>query len=217
MAPMPSDPLTLGDLAVPEQRAGRPAKKPKRERVSRDRLLDVAVDLTVTEGWSAVTITRVAEAAGVARQTVYNEIGTRSDLATEMTMRELDRFLTCVNQAFDAHPDDVIAGIRQATQDTLELGEHSALLRAIASATTGAETEFLPLLTTHSAPLFAAVTTVIRDRISAYDHPFNPVELEIVIDAYVRMVLSYLMQPASTPALTAESLAWIAERVFQLA
>ena len=35
MAPMPSDPLTLGDLVVPEPRVDPPAKRPKRERIGK--------------------------------------------------------------------------------------------------------------------------------------------------------------------------------------
>lgn len=170
----------------------------------------------MTEGWPAVTITRVAEVAGVARQTVYNEVGTRADLAAAMVLRELDRFLAAVNDAFDAHPDDAIAAIRQATQDALELGESNALLRVIASASRGTASELLPLLTTESAPLFETACAVIREKLARYELGLDPLQLEVVIDGYVRMVLSYLMQPAATPALTAESLAWMAARVLDL-
>src|SRR4051794_26638863 len=42
----------------------------------RERLVAAGVAFTTEQGWSQVTMARLAEAVGVSRQTVYNEIGT---------------------------------------------------------------------------------------------------------------------------------------------
>ena len=46
--------------------------------------------MTASVGWASVTMGRLADAVGVSRQTVYNEIGTKPGLAEAMILRELD-------------------------------------------------------------------------------------------------------------------------------
>ncbi len=54
-----------------------------------ERVVDAAVRLTAETGWSQVTMAKLADEVGVSRQTVYNEIGTKSGLAEAMILREL--------------------------------------------------------------------------------------------------------------------------------
>ncbi|MDN4175931.1 TetR/AcrR family transcriptional regulator, partial [Nocardioides sp. SOB77] len=86
---------------------------------TRDRVVDAAVRMTIELGWARVTMVRLADEVGVSRQTVYNEMGTKAGLAEAMVARELDRFLGVVTVSFDAHPDDLVAGIREATRAVL--------------------------------------------------------------------------------------------------
>lgn len=179
----------------------------------RDRILDAAVELTTNEGWAAVTMARMASAAGVSRQTVYNEIGTKNELAEAMILRELDRFLAGVIRSFDEHPDDLIEAIRASARRVLQYAENNALLHAVVSATHGADTELLPLLTTHAESLLAGAKLVVGERVEAYavDLPLD--RLEVSIDMVVRVVLSHVMQPSADPATTADDIAWMAGRV----
>src|SRR4051812_8931868 len=107
----------------------------------RERVIDAAVVLTTEHGWAHVTMGRLADAVGVSRQTVYNEIGTKPRLAEAMILRELDRFLGVVTVAFDAHADDLVGAIRGASRAVLERSADNPLLHAIVSATHGADTE----------------------------------------------------------------------------
>lgn len=179
----------------------------------RDRLLEAAVQIMTTSGWGRVTMARLADDVGVSRQTVYNEIGTKNDLAEAMVMRELDRFLAGVTRSFDENPDDLIGAIRGSAQRVLEYAEDNALLHAVVSATHGADTELLPLLTTHSEYLLEGAKFVVAERVASYDVPLPEGRLEASIDMVVRLVLSHVMQPSATPARTADDIAWIAERV----
>ena len=54
---------------------------------TRDRIVAAAVELTTTSGWASVTMSRLAAAAGVSRQTVYNEVGSKPALAETMISR----------------------------------------------------------------------------------------------------------------------------------
>ena len=179
----------------------------------RDRIVRAAVAMTTESGWSAVTMGALAERVGVSRQTVYNEVGAKAGLAEAIILHELDGFLGVVTRAFDDHPDDLVAAIRAATRHVLELAEDNRLLHAVVSATHGADTELLPLLTTHAHSLLAAAKLVVAERVTPYDVGLVGPRLEAGIDMIVRVVLSHVMQPSGTPADTADDIAWIAARV----
>jgi AcrR family transcriptional regulator len=181
----------------------------------RERIVDAAVAMTLATGWSGVTMGTVAERVGVSRQTVYNEIGTKPGLAEAMILHELDRFLGVVTRAFDEHPTDLVAAIRAASCHVLELAQDNQLLHAVVSATHGADTELLPLLTTHSESLLAAAKMVVRERITPYEIRLDEAHLDAAIDMVVRVVLSHVMQPSGTPTQTADDIAWISARVLQ--
>jgi AcrR family transcriptional regulator len=181
----------------------------------RERVIDAAVTLTTEVGWAQVTMGRLADVVGVSRQTVYNEIGTKPRLAEAMILRELDRFLGLVTLAFDAHPADLVAAIRAASCSVLEASQDNPLLRAIVSATHGADTELLPLLTTHAGALMSTAKLVVVDRVAPYDVGLAPDDLDAAIDMVVRVVLSHVMQPSGPPARTAADIAWISSRVLR--
>lgn len=181
----------------------------------RERVIDAAVVLTSDVGWSAVTMARLAEVVGVSRQTVYNEIGSKPRLAEAMILRELDRFLGIVTVAFDEHPTDLVAAIRAASELVLTDAQDNRLLHAVVSATHGADTELLPLLTTHAESLLTAAKAVVSARVAPYDLRLSAEQLDAAIDMVVRVVLSHVMQPSDTPAATADAIAWIAARVLR--
>ncbi len=66
-----------------------PRQNPRTSRV-RQVILDAAVDLLLTHGAGAVTATRVAEATGVARTTIYRQWPNRAGLLLET----IDRLVT---------------------------------------------------------------------------------------------------------------------------
>jgi AcrR family transcriptional regulator len=181
----------------------------------RERVIDAAVVLTSDVGWSAVTMGRLADEVGVSRQTVYNEIGSKPRLAEAMILRELDRFLGVVTVAFDEHPTDLVAAIGAASERVLVNAQDNRLLHAVVSATHGADTELLPLLTTHAESLLAAAKTVVAARVAPYDVALSEARLDAAIDMVVRVVLSHVMQPSDSPQATAADIAWIAERVLR--
>jgi AcrR family transcriptional regulator len=179
----------------------------------RERVIDAAITLTTEDGWAQVTMARLADTVGVSRQTVYNEIGSKPRLAEAMILHELERFLGLVTLAFDAHPTDLVAAIRDAARAVLEASQDNPLLHAIVSATHGADTELLPLLTTHAGALLSTSKAVIVERVAPYDVELSPTQLDAAIDAVVRVVLSHVMQPSASPERTADDVAWIAGRV----
>ncbi|WP_210439390.1 TetR family transcriptional regulator [Nocardioides xinjiangensis] len=180
---------------------------------TRKRIVAAAVEMTTASGWASVTMARLAKAAGVSRQTVYNEVGSKPALAEAMILDELARFLGVVEQAFDAEPDDLTRGIERAVSDVLTYAHANPLLHAVVSATHGADTELLPLLTTNAAGLLGVAKEVISARVTPYEPGIDPDRLGPAIDMVVRVVLSHVMQPSGTPEQTAADIAWLAGRV----
>ncbi|MBS45972.1 MAG: TetR family transcriptional regulator [Nocardioides sp.] len=181
----------------------------------RDRVVDAAIRVTTERGWAKVTMSRLADDVGVSRQTVYNEVGSKNDLAEAMVERELARFLSVVVEAFDAHPDDLVAAIRTSTRGVLEHAHDNRLLHAVVSATHGADTELLPLLTTNSEALLSTAKAVLVERVTTHDLDLPDDRRDAVVDTVVRVVLSHVMQPSADPVATADDVAWIAARVLR--
>ena len=180
-----------------------------------ERIVAAAAELTTESGWAAITMSKLADRVGVSRQTVYNEIGSKPRLAEEMVLNELAAFLGEVERAFDAHPDDLVGAIHGACRGVLEFAQDNRLLKAVVSATHGADTELLPLLTTHAEPLLDTAKEVVRLRVATYDVALPAARLDAAIDLIVRVVLSHVMQPSASPEATADDIAWLSSHVLQ--
>lgn len=176
----------------------------------RPRIIATAIDLTTRAGWSAVTMGRLADEVGVSRQTIYNEVGSKPTLAEAMVLDELGRFLAVVARAFDEHQDDLVAAIRGAVRGVLEMAQQSAFLRAVVSATHGASSDLLPLLTTRADTLLNTAKDWLTVRMKDFEHPLDDRRLHSAIDVIVRTVLSHVMEPTQDPARTGDDIAWIA-------
>ena len=180
-----------------------------------ERVVGAAADLTLEVGWAGVTMGKLAERVGVSRQTVYNEVGSKPQLAEEMVLAELAKFLAVVDEAFDEQPDDLVEAIRAASRGVLELARRNALLQAVVSASYGAETELLPLLTTRNDALVLAATQAVQARVPAYPIAIDERHLDAAIDMVVRLVLSHVVHPIADPAVTADDIAWIVSRTLR--
>jgi len=175
-----------------------------------ERILAAAAQMTAESGWSGVTMAALAERVGVSRQTVYNEWGSRDRLAEAMVLRELGAFLDEVDAGFDAHPDDLQASVADAIGRVLGLARVNPLLRAIVTATHGAETELVPLLTTRADVVIAVASERVRDRLICYPGVCSE-SLDVTTDMLVRTVVSHVMQPSAqsqdAPAMLAAAVA----------
>jgi AcrR family transcriptional regulator len=182
---------------------------------TRERIIAAARGMTVRVGWSAVSMGRLADDAGLSRQTVYNEFGSKAGLAEAVVLTELALFLDVVETAFRAEPDDLVAGIRGAIFGVLDLAERDELLRAVVGASHGANSELLPLLTTEAETVLAMARDVVYRCLAAYKVPFDEAHLRMAAEVVVRTTLSQVMQPSGAPANVADDIAWVAARVLR--
>ncbi|MFC7263167.1 TetR/AcrR family transcriptional regulator [Streptomyces lutosisoli] len=120
---------------------------------ARESLLDAAYTALVRRAWSAVRMVDVAAVAGVSRQTLYNEFGSKEGLARALVRREADAYLAGVDRALAAHADARERLVATA-EWTASAARSNVLVRAML---TGCWSERLPSPTLSAVPSSSAV------------------------------------------------------------
>ncbi|SCL21311.1 transcriptional regulator, TetR family [Micromonospora rhizosphaerae] len=180
----------------------------------RDAIVDAARTQTVAVGWDAVRMGAVAAAAGVSRQTVYNEFGSKAGLADALARREVDRFVAAVRAALDEHGADVRAGAYAAISHTLTEAAGNPLIKAILTSARGGADELLPYLTTRSELVLAEASGALLDWARVQLSTAEPAALAFAADSIVRLVVSHIVLPQAPPDQTAARLADLALHLF---
>jgi AcrR family transcriptional regulator len=181
--------------------------------ILRDRLLDAAAAAFAEQGWRRLTMAKVADRAGVSRQTVYNEFGTKQALAEQLVMRELDVFLDVVREGFESQTEFEPA-VRAAVLNALTVAEENALLKAVLEAGHTGDTELLPYIF-QSQDVIDTAVGFLHDLVVQHfpDLPLQGEPLAVALESVVRLALSHLTVPTRSKSRTAEDLAWIAGAV----
>ncbi len=182
----------------------------------RERLLDAAQGAIEQSGWSSLTMARIADVAGVSRQTVYNEFGTKHGLAQQLALRELGRFLAVVTERMNGE-SDLVAGIRAACEGALLMGEQSLIVRTlVGSQPDEHDPELLQILTTESGDIVeTAVAGVKQTIVERYEQPFTDAELSVAVEVVVRLVLSAITRPSKPPVEAAADISWVVGLAFK--
>lgn len=172
----------------------------------RETILRAVDGLVRTRPWSEVTMAQVAAASGVSRQTVYNELGGRADLAVAYASWAGDQLLDEVERCVAAHRDDLQAALVAAFTVFLDQGAGHPLIRAI-SAGGGDDDLAILLAAPRSQPVITGATHRLGE-IIATTWPDLPAELvPVASEVLVRLAVSHLLHPTSTPDAAARQLA----------
>ncbi|MET9482419.1 TetR/AcrR family transcriptional regulator [Streptomyces sp. NPDC006638] len=175
---------------------------------AREALLDAAQSALAESPWQAVRMVEVASAAGVSRQTLYNEFSGKDGLARALVRREADLYLRGVDGQLAgtdtrAEPAERLAAVAEWT--VARAGDRP-LLRALL---TGCWGEWLPAprpsrpagerAADAGPPVPAELLALVRDRSASTldggrtDHNLHRCELA------VRLALSHLVAPGAQP------------------
>ncbi|MCP3821539.1 TetR/AcrR family transcriptional regulator [Streptomyces sp. A3M-1-3] len=184
---------------------------------ARESLLDAAFVALAGRPWPMVRMVDVAAAAGVSRQTLYNEFGSKEGLARALVRRETDLYLRGVDQALSAGsgPWDRLAAVAEWT---VRAARGNPLVRALL---TGCWSERLPAprpAPPHSSAIVPAqrradagmlspaeLSAAVRDRAAAVLGKGRPEEwrteegrdeLAHRCELAVRLALSYVIAPS---------------------
>ncbi|MFI4978191.1 MAG: TetR family transcriptional regulator [Solirubrobacterales bacterium] len=169
----------------------------------RSTLFDAARHELARRRWNEVTMADIAAAAGVSRQTLYKEFGSREQFAGALILREADRFVGAVEGAMDAHLGDPKAALLAAFGLFLTVAAEDPLVRA---AIAGAD-EMLPLVTTQGQPLVERSTERLHAAIISRWPQVTPHDAALLAECLVRLAISYATLPAGSAGMTASSIA----------
>jgi len=173
-------------------RAPRPFAVAARE-LLRDTLFDAARDALARRPWAEITMGEIAAAAGVSRQTLYKEFGSRDAFAQAFVVREGLRFLDAVEEAVRAHLDDPHAALAAALGVFLKAAAEDPVVRTlIHDDGTGG---MLPLVTTQGAPVVALASARLTDVMRDGWPEASREDAEVLAESLVRLAISYAMLP----------------------
>jgi AcrR family transcriptional regulator len=167
---------------------------------TRAALLDAAYHAAVSGDWARTRMADVARSAGVSRQTLYNEFGSKEALAQAMAMREVEQFLEGTERALeDAHHHDPIQAVAAAALYTLQQAADNPLLKA---ALIDDGSGLLSFLTTRGEPAMAAAKASFERYYATHWPDLSPHDIAVAAETITRLTISYLVLPGDEPAET---------------
>ncbi len=178
-------------------RLGRVISRPTYAQASkallRNSLLDCLAELLNDRDWSAITMTHVAKAAGVSRQTVYNEFGSRYGLAQAYALRIADSFAQHVATAVDRNAGDIRSALYAGFSDFFAMSASDPLIRSLLAG--DANSDLLKLITTDAAPVITTASDVLTASFMSGWLALSETDAVRIARAVSRMALSYVAMP----------------------
>jgi AcrR family transcriptional regulator len=171
----------------------------------RQTIFGAARDQLEQRAWSEITMADIARAAGVSRQTLYNEFGNRNEFGLAFVIHEGERFLDGVEKAVLAHVDDPPAAIDAALAYFLHAAGEDPLIRTLLSDDgTGG---MLPFVTTQGVPVVQWATARLGAVIEEGWPQAPKRDVYLLSEALVRLAISYITTPGESPEQTATAVA----------
>jgi len=183
----------------------------------RNTLLDAALDELGERRWADITMADIARAAGLSRQTLYNEFGSREVFMQMLVMREVDHFLTAVEQAVNEHLDDPETALSAAFEVFLTAAGENPVVRTIVSGDGGEE--LLALFTTQGGALVGPASERLTEMMLTGWPQVKRPDAQLLSEGLVRLAISYAALPEGRTSMTAASVATLLgpyiERILQ--
>ncbi|KUH89298.1 MULTISPECIES: TetR family transcriptional regulator [unclassified Mycobacterium] len=171
----------------------------------RDSILDGMRELLLTRDWSAITLSHVAKAAGISRQTIYNEFGSRQGLAQAYALRLADRLVDQIDDAIEGNIGDVYAAFSQGFRDFF--AESAADPLVISLLTGEAKPDLLQLITTDSGPIITRCSQRLTSTFMDSWVQASEEDAGVLARAIVRLAMSYVSMPPEADHLTTDVVA----------
>jgi AcrR family transcriptional regulator len=159
----------------------------------RDSILDGMRDLLLTRDWSAITLADVARAAGISRQTIYNEFGSRQGLAQGYAMRLADHLVDEVDYAIRQNEGDMYSAFRQGFRAFFAESASDPLV--ISLLTGEAKPDLLQLITVDSAPIITHCSQRLTTSFAESWVKHSDQDAGVLARAIVRLCMSYVSMP----------------------
>ena len=147
----------------------------------------------LTKDWSAITLADVARTAGVSRQTIYNEFGSRQGLAQGYALRLADRLVDDVSRAIDAHVGEIHAAFLDGFRAFFSASAADPLVISLLSG--DAKPDLLAIITTDSGPIITHCSDRLTAVLSDSWLQAGQADVGVLARAIVRLAMSYVSMP----------------------
>jgi AcrR family transcriptional regulator len=158
-------------------------------------LLDAACDQLNTRRWATVTMADIALAAGVSRQTLYKQFGSREEFARALVIRETDRLLSAVESAVSACLDDLESALVGVFDVFVQAPTDNALVRAVVQGE-GAEELLALLVAGRDKSLVEVVTEHLAQLVMAGWPRLDKRIAGALSECVVRLAVGYIVLPS---------------------
>jgi AcrR family transcriptional regulator len=171
----------------------------------RQTLFGAARDQLELRPWSEITMSDIAAAAGVSRQTLYKEFGNRNEFGLAFVIHEGERFLDDVEAAVLQHVDDPRTAVGAALELFLRTAGEDPLIRILLrdDGTGG----MLPFVTTQGVPVVQWATVRLAAVIKEGWPQAPKADVELLSESLVRLAISHITTPSESPGTTAAAVA----------
>jgi AcrR family transcriptional regulator len=181
-------------------------------RSTREALLDAAYDVALAGEWQRARMADVARRAGVSRQTLYYEFGSKDGLAQALALRETERWSDGALGAIEGHDGSPVEAGTAATVWTLEEAARNPLLKAVL---TDDASGLLPFLTTRAEQLQDVARGHLAEHLRTHWPQIAPARLQLVADTVVRLTFSHLITPGGRPEQVAHDIALVVSALLE--
>lgn len=179
---------------------------------TREALLDAAYDAALAGDWDRVRMVDVARAAGVSRQTLYYEFGSKEALAEALALREAARWIAGADAAIVGHDGTPSESVAAGTLWTLEEAARNPLLKAVLTEDEGG---LLPYLTTRGSSLQTAAREHLAEHLASRWPQIPAERVALLADTVTRLTFSHLVLPGGRPEQVAHDIAVLVDSLVE--
>lgn len=179
---------------------------------ARERIVVAAQEVVSEVGWTGLTMARIADRAGVSRQTVYNAVTSKSELARLVVRREFETFLERIEAAIEPHPADLAATLESAVTTALTAPPDLRMLSSLAAAWGTSPEDCLGIVLEHQATLLRRARRRVERLFGSFEVSAPAHVQRAMADLLVRATFTHALAPSEPPESVARTLAWVVGR-----
>ena len=163
----------------------------------RSTVFDAMHELLGSRDWSAVTLSDVAKAAGLSRQTLYSTFGNRQGLAQAYALQLSETFAGEIRDSIDRHPGQIEVALHEGINGFLLSSRRDPLVRALL--TGDIKPDLLRLITTEAGPLIERATEVLTPALSESWMRIEVSQARLAASIIARIGISFISLPPNDP------------------
>lgn len=167
--------------------------------------LDALSALLLRQSWKSVTMSEVAKEAGLSRQTIYNEFGSRRGVAESYAIRLTDQLVSVVDDGLYTCVGDIRLALGRGLAAFFAVSERDPLVRSLREE--DASADLLRLITVHSTQLVERAADHLSATFQRCWVQAPKRQADILSTSIVQMALAYVSRPPTDAAQTATDIA----------